>query len=239
MVTLSPNKSNPIKVWFDLNTKIKKDHNRKDKKYSRGMFISISNNEMFYGSIYKNFKDQYISIIKAIKGKDYNISKWNIRSTTGDFNKDQIKVPTRETLLKLCANQTPIMICGVHNYKSNDPRNKGKEYTHSHFYLYNIHHHLPEDPVELRSIEGKIEAYLQRYCNTPAKKRVQGLVRIKEVGVGEYQFIDNVTPVKLYDYLTTPITNQHQQNIINYISNNRHMPSIQYPLTTIYLNKKL
>ena len=34
-------------------------------------------------------------------------------------------------------------------------------------------------------------------------------------------------------------TNPQKNNVINYIANNRHLPHIQYPLTTIYFNKRL
>ena len=129
------------------------------------------------------------------------------------------------------------MICGVHNYRKDNIRSYGVEYSHQHFFLYNIHHHLPTDPIKLRSIEGKIEKHLYPYSNY--KKRVQNIVRVTEVGVGEYQYTDKITPLTLYDYLRSPITNPDQDNIINYISNNRHLPSIQYPLTTIYLKKRL
>ena len=49
----------------------------------------------------------------------------------------------------------------------------------------------------------------------------------------------NTNTLKLYDYLRSPITNPQANNLINYISTNRHLPTIQYPLTTIYSNKKI
>ena len=230
---------NPIREWCDNNVQIKVDTNRKVRKYYRGMLISISNHNTHYNDLLtsKLIKNQYISIIKAIKGKDYKISKWDLKVLTGDFNGDRIKLPSKEGLLRTCANQTPIMICGVHNYRKDNIKSYGAEYSHQHFYLYNIHHHLPEDPIKLRSIENEIEKHLYPYTNY--KKRVQGIIRITEVGVGAYQYTDNVTPLKLYDYLRSPITNPDQDNIINYISNNRHLSTIQYPLTTIFLNKRL
>ena len=86
-------------------------------------------------------------------------------------------------------------------------------------------------------MEDKIERHLQRYTKIP--KRLQGIIRLTEVGIGEYKYTEKVSPTELYDYLKSPITNPHGNNLINYISKNRHSPSIQYPLTTIYLNKKL
>ena len=228
-----------IKSWYDTNLKLVPTTNSNVRKYSRGMMISISNHNTHYNNLLnaKLIKNQYISIIKAVKGKDCKISKWDLNVLNGDFNGDRIRLPTRESLLKTCNNKTPIMICGVHNYRKDNVKSYGVEYSHQHFFLYNIHYHLPTDPIKLRSIEDKIEKHLYPYSNY--KKRVQGIVRITEVGVGAYQDTDNITPLTLYDYLRSPITNPDQDNIINYISNNRHLPTIQYPLTTIYLKKKL
>ena len=228
--------SHPLKDWYESNTKFMRSSSM-ERKYKNGMLISISNNECYYETLFKQFKEAYISIIRSIKGKDYEISKWDIKQLKGDWNGDRIKLPSIEDLLRICANETPIMLAGVHNYKPDDIRSKGKEFSHSHYYLYNIHNHLPTDPIKLRQVEGKIEAHLQRYTNL--RKKVQGTIRITEVGIGKYHYTDNITPLKLYDYLQSPITNPQKENLINYIANNRHMPSIQYPLTTIYLNKKL
>ena len=227
---------NPIQDWYESNS-VSRRSSEKVRKYENGMLISISNNGCYYETLFKTFKETYISIVKALKGQDYNISKWDVRQLKGDWDGDRIKLPSREELLRVCANETPILICGVHNYKKDDIRSKGKEYSHSHLYLYNIHYHLPSTPIELRNMEGKIEAHLQRYTNI--RKRVQGVIRITEVGVGKHHYTDNISPLELYDYLHSPISRPHQENIINYISNNRHLPSIQYPLTTVYLNKRL
>ncbi len=210
------------------------------RKYEKGMLISISNSNCEYETLYNSFKDAYISIIKAIKGKDYGISRWDVKQLRGDFDKkngDRINLPSREDTLRIIANQTPIMLAGIHNYKKEDIRSRGKEYCHSHFYIYNIQHHLPTDKKELRDMEDKIERHLQRYTNS--RKRIQGVIRLTEVGVGEYKYTEKVSPLLLYDYLKSPITNPSASNVINYIANNRHLPSIQYPLSTIYLNRAL
>ena len=226
--------SNPIEDWYEKNTIIQRSNSVKG-KYERGMLISISNNECHYETIFKSFKELYISLIKCLTGK--SVSKWDIKVLKGDWYEARINLPTRERLLRVVADQTPIMLAGVHNYKKDDIRSKGKEYCHSHFYVYNTHHYLPSTIKELRDFEDKIEKYLARYTNT--RKRYEGRIRVTPVGTGGYQFTDNVTPLKLYDYLQSPITNPQGNNIINYISNNRHLPSIQYPLTTIYSNNKI
>ena len=173
--------------------------------------------------------------VKTLTGK--TISNWDMRVLKGDWYGNQIQLPTREQLLRVCADKTPILIGGVHNYKRDDVRSKGREYSHSHFYIYNIHHYLPSSPIELRDCVDKIERHLARYTNT--RKRIQGTIRITPVGTGEHQFTDNVTPLNLYDYLNSPRMNPTKNNLINYIANNRHLPEIQYPLTTIYHKIKI
>lgn len=230
---------NPIHQHYDTYTR--HQHTQLNSiKYEKGMLISITNHKCHYESLYNTFKETYISIIKAIKGKDYEISKWDVRQLRGDMGRkseDRILLPSREDTLRIVANETPIMIAGIHNYRREDIRSRGKEYCHSHFYIYNIHQHLPTDKIQLRDMEDKIERHIQRYTNV--RKRTQGVIKLTEVGVGEYKYTEKVSPLLLYDYLKSPITNPSANNVINYIANNRHLPSIQYPLSTIYLNKPL
>ena len=237
-MTLSQNKQGYLKSWYDknsINRFIVEDRDRV--KYERGMLISISNHKCSYEKLYKEFDDLYIKFLKAVKGKECKISKWNIQLLQGEWVGNRINLPSSNKLLNLCNDNIPIMLCGVHNYKPNDPRSYGREYTHSHFFIYNIHKHLPNTPIELRKIEAKIESNLYRYAKT--KTRKQGIVRVTEVGIGKYKYTDDVTPLKLYDYLNSPNSNPQSYNVINYISKNRHMPSLQYPLTTIYLKKRI
>jgi len=222
--------TNPIKKHYEENTK---QSNIKTEGYENGMFISI-NNKRYYDTDLRNkhyFRDVYISIIKAVKGKEYKISKTDVKQHQGEWNGDRIELPTRQNLLSLIDKRIPILICGIHNYKKDDIRSKGKEYCHSHYYLYNIHHHIPNTPIELRNMEGKIEGHLVRHIGNKGK-RFQGVIDIEKVK-------DNVSPTQLYDYLQSPINNPQELNLINYMANNRHLPSIQYPLTTIYSYKKL
>ena len=226
--------TNPLEDWYEKNTIIQRSKSVEG-KYERGMLISISNNESHYESLFKTFKEVYISLIKCLTGK--SVSKWDIKVLKGDWNGNRINLPSRERLLRVVADHTPLILAGVHNYKKDDIRSRGQEYCHSHFYVYNAHHYLPSTIKELRDFEDKIEKYLARYTNT--RKRLEGRIRVTPVGTGVHQFTDNVSPLKLYDYLQSPITNPQGNNIINYISNNRHLPNIQYPLTTIYSNKKI
>ena len=201
--------------------------------YTNGMLISISNRNCQYETLVSQFKEMYISIINALYER--NITRWSIQKLVGcwDYGKDKIRLPTHEQLLDLVIKKKNIiMVAGVHNYKKDDPRSGGREYCHSHFYLYNVHHHLPNNPVDLAKTIWNIEKNLNRYAKVP--KRLQDTIRITEVGVGEHTFTDSVNPTNLYEYLRSPIDNPDAPNVINYIANNRHLPHIQYPLTTLY-----
>tara|TARA_B100001250_G_C19648664_1_gene721600 strand:- start:65 stop:775 length:711 start_codon:yes stop_codon:yes gene_type:complete len=225
---------NPIQQWYKSNTplpQLSKDYG----KYDKGMLISISNNQLYHNDIVKDFKELYISFLLALTGK--KISKWDLRGINGEWYRDRVKLPSRNNLLNLIANKIPVMLCAVHNYKKDDIRSGGKEYCHTHLYVYNAHHYLPSNPVELADKEDKIERHLARYTNL--RKRLQGVTRITPVGHGIHQYTDQVLPLTLYDYLLSPITKPEDNNVINYMANNRHLPSIQYPLTFIYCNKSI
>ena len=217
---------NPIEKHYQDHTIPNK---KKVSSYDNGMFITIDNKSLYFNDLVKDFKDLYVSLIIALTDK--KVRKTDLKQIHGDWKGDRIKLPTREKLLGLVDNKIPILVGGVHNYEINDPRSSGKEYCHTHFFVYNTQHYLPTDPKELKDKEDKIERHLSRFINSRTHKRFQGIIQIKPV-------LDNVSPLQLYDYLLTPITHPEAENLINYISNNRHLPSIQYPLTTIYSNKK-
>ncbi len=226
--------TNPIQEWYENNTPPRQSSIEYG-RYDNGLMISISNNQLYHNEIIDTFKSTYISLLVALTGK--KISKWDVKTIHGDWHKDRVKLPPKQKLLDLVSNKTPIMLCGIHNYKKDDIRSKGKEYCHSHFYVYNAHHYLSSNPVEFADKEDKIASHLARYTNL--RKKLQGIVRITPVGVGVHHYTDQVSPLTLYDYLQSPITKPQDNNVINYIANNRHLPDIQYPLTFIYLNKKL
>lgn len=196
--------------------------------YERGMLISISNYQMYYEEIENNYKKQYQSFFNALTG--VNISKDDIRRFKG--------IPARQKLLDLINLKIPIMVAGIHSYKTEEQygyksrRNDG--YNHQHLFLYNIHHYLPEDPTGIDHINSKITRNLQRYTNL--KQYKNDIIRIGSVGTGKYLYTDQITPTTLYDYLKLPETNPQKDTLINYIANNRHKPEIQYQLHTIYFN---
>ena len=133
----------PIKVWYDSNT-INFQSNTKVDTYSNGMFITIRNRECYYSNIVSEFRELYISLILALTNNKVN--KSNVKQMDGEWKGDRITLPSRENVLSLLNKKTPILVGGVHNYALDDPKSKGKEYSHSHFYAYNIHHYLPSTP---------------------------------------------------------------------------------------------
>ena len=219
--------TNPIKDWYEDNTT---KPNKKIDGYENGMFISINNKECYFSDLVKDFKELYISLLVAITGN--KVRKTDLKQLHGDWKGDKIKLPTRQNLFSLLDTKTPILVGAVHYYERDDVRRKGKEYCHTHFYVYNTHYYLPSTPKELMDIEDKIERHLSRYVKSKNYKRIQEIIDITQVR-------DNVSPLQLYDYLSSPNTNPEKANLINYIANNRHLPNIQYPLTTIYSTKKL
>tara|TARA_B100001113_G_scaffold350841_1_gene348765 strand:+ start:840 stop:1535 length:696 start_codon:yes stop_codon:yes gene_type:complete len=196
--------------------------------YERGMLISISNFKMYYDEILKNYKKQYQSIYQAFTGE--KISRYDIRDIKG--------IPDRQKLLDLINLKIPIVVAGIHSYKTEDQYGYKSRYNdgynHQHLFLYNVHHYLPEDPTGIDYVNSKITRNLQRYTNL--KRYKNDIIRIGSVGNGKYFYTDQITPITLYDYLQAPKTNPTQDNLINYIANNRHKPEIQYPLHTIYFN---
>ena len=201
------------------------------KKYERGMLISISNNRTYYEEIIKRYKEQYLTLLYCLTGKN-KYSKWDIKSVEG--------IPTQEILIKLIQRKIPIMVCGIHDYKQKEYLYKGSlqgwEYQHQHLYIYGMHHHLDSEgkapnkltPTQAEDMIQKL--YNPRYTNN--KRRIKDAVRITEVGTGQHIYTDPITPNNLYDYLTNPVEN----TLIHYIKHNRHKPTIQYPLKTIYLS---
>ena len=86
------------------------------KKYERGMLISISNNRTYYEEIIKRYKEQYLTLLYCLTGKN-KYSKWDIKSVEG--------IPTQEILIKLIQRKIPIMVCGIHDYKQKEYLYKG------------------------------------------------------------------------------------------------------------------
>ena len=219
----------PIKVWYDSNT-IHPKSNTKVDTFSNGMFITIRNRECYYSNIVSEFRELYISLLLALTGD--KVSKTNVKQLDGEWKGDRITLPSREKLLSLLNKKTPILVGGVHNYALDDPKSKGKEYSHSHFYAYNIHQYMPSTPKGMMDMISNLEKKLSRYAKSKYPKRYNNLIDIRPVD-------DYVAPTELYDYLRSFITHPDKRSTIQYISHNSHLPSLQYPLSTIYYTKQL
>ena len=219
----------PIKVWYDSNT-IHPQSNTKVDTFTNGMFITIRNNNCYYSNIVSDFRDLYISLIHALTGN--KVSKTNVKQLDGKWKDERITLPSQQNILSILNKKTPILVGGVHNYATDDPRSKGKEYSHSHFYVYNIHHYMPNNPKSMMDMVNKIEKMLSRYAKSKRPNRYHNLIDIRPVD-------DYVSPTTLYDYLRSFITHPNKTSTIQYISNNSHLPTLQYPLHTIYHNKQI
>ena len=217
---------NPIKKWYEDNTN--KTYSRAE-PYESGMFITINNHQCYYKHLSSQFRELYISILSALGIK---LKRSDVKEMIGKWLGNRVTLPPERKLLELLNYKVPILLCGVHNYKPDDYRSKGNEYLHSHYFLYNIHHYLPTKSIDMMKTHSKIKDRLGRYVKSRNYKKEQGIIDIEPV-------MDKVTHTTLYDYLTTPNLAPEKKNLINYIANNRHLTSIQYPLTTIYSTKHL
>ena len=195
-----------------------KDNNKLSHPYERGLFFSLSNYHMHYEEFEKLYKRQYKSIIKSVMG--YSLSKDDIKVVKG--------IPNRDIISKLCYNKIPIVVAGIHD---NSVEDTYRQYQHQHLYVYNLHHYLPDNITLLEDKISQLDSYFLRYVNWNKKWKTQrDFVRITPVGYGKYLHTDIVKPTNLFDYLS----DAEYGTVINYMSSNRHVPSTQYPLKTIY-----
>ena len=204
----------------------KRIHVNPTSPYERGMMISISNNKMHWETLVRNYRDQYLTLLYALTGRNTH-SRHDIKCVDG--------IPDEQIIFRLIHKKIPFMVCGVHDYEQQQSLYGGSlqkwEYQHQHLYVYGLHHHLKADRLSIRNTENKIvRLFNPRYTNTK-RKRIKNAVRLTEVGVGQYCLSDPISPSTIHDYLTHPVTG----TLIHYIKQNRHNPTVQYPLKTIYL----
>ena len=187
--------------------------------YERGMMISISNNEMYYDQIYQQNREQYISLYRCLTDK--KIGRFDINRIQG--------IPDQEKLIELIVKKVPIMVCGIHSYKN--PDQYDRQFHHQHLLIFNCSHFIPKESKKQKKMEAKIKSYFHRYLNI-GQKKLGKEIRITPIGIGEHFHKESeIAPTTLHEYLTNP----KQNTIINYITQNRHQPEINFPLTTIYL----
>ena len=193
--------------------------------YEKGMFISINNNKTDTAALIQQYPRQYETLIHSICGR--SISRGNIRHSR--------RLPSRELIADLVAEKKLLVVAGIHDYKKQDRRGGSKrnyDYQHTHFYVYGAHHYLPKEGAELVAAEKKICRNFQRYTNTTNKR--YRLVEVASVGNGIYRYSDSVTPTTLYEYLLAASPDASKRTLLSYIANNRHNPSVQYPISYLY-----
>jgi len=196
--------------------------------FERGMFISINNHKTSSGELWRQYKVQYQTIVKCLKG--YNPSKDEVKVLTG-------RLPSEKVIMDLVAKKELLVVAGIHDYKSQDNRGRGSrrnyEYQHTHFYVYGSHNFLPQSNPELDKKIEHLSKMLHRHTHTTNRKH--RLIKIQPVGTGKYKFTDDVRPTNLYKYLSLPYDDITKDGIINYIARNKNNPSNKYPLTYLYM----
>lgn len=218
--------TNTLELLLYPSTIEKTSKQQQEHPYQNGMFISINNHKTDAGKIIQQYARQYQTLINSICNR--KISREDIRITK--------KLPPAYKISNLVASKKLILIGGIHDYKQQDKYGYGSRsnfyHQHSHFYVYGVHHFLPSNKELLMDAEKQICRNLQRYTNTSNKR--YSLVEVAAVGTGIHRFTDSVTPTNIYEYLLTANPAGEQKSLLHYISNNRHNPSIQYPIHYIY-----
>lgn len=192
----------------------------KDYSYDKGMFISINNYKQTWEQLVRQFRDQYVSIVKSITGK--SIHRGQVVIAEG-------KQP--RNLLDIASEKKLVVVACIHDYHAGSNL---EEFKHTHFYVYGAQHYLPSSlGLEyLKDQEEKLKKYLAcRYTNRREMKLWKdNVVSVKAVGLGKYHYSDKVTPTTLHQYLA----DKSSATVINYMRNNRHRPEVQYPLYFLY-----
>lgn len=195
-------------------------------KYEYGMFISINNHKQISGDILLRLPSYYKTLIHAICDK--KIGREDITYTK--------RRPPQEVIADLVAEKKLIVVAAIHDYHRKNYYGVGStknfDYQHSHLYVFGAHHYLPSDPEQLKIKEDWICDKFRRHAKPPRYRSKP--IKIDPVGRGIYCFTDAVTPTNLYQYLLTADPNSNKKTLLNYISNNRHNPKIQYPISYLY-----
>lgn len=190
------------------------------------MFISINNHKQTGGDILLRLPYYYQTLVRAICGN--KIGRTDITATR--------KRPSQEVIADLVAQKKLIVVAGIHDYHRKNYYDTGSsknfDYQHSHLYVYGAHHYLPSDLEQLKSKEDLICANFRRHAKPP-RYRSQP-THIDPVGRGIHRFTGEVLPTNLYQHLLTADAKSTKRNVLHYIANNRHNPTLQYPITYLY-----
>lgn len=189
--------------------KVEKDRIR----FDRGMFVSINNHKQGNDDLYGSLKKQYQSLLYALIGE--NISRDKIKVTD--------KLPAQKTILDLMVKGRVFVAAALHSYDAYNRRTGGGSrynfggYNHLHFYAYGLHHLMQNHSNGVDGAVEHIKKVLFRH-NRFANAGRSNNIDIREVGSGEYQYNDVVTPTTLLDYLALPKTNPNKDCVINYMA---------------------
>ena len=198
--------------------------------YEKGMFISITNQNLTYMDLCNQYQRFYQSLLLAVSGRHIHHKNVVVRER---------KMPDEKELMDIVSSKRLFVVCAIHDYDPSHLRGTGRKYNdaykQNHFYVYNAHKYLPteKEPSYLKDQEQKIKKYLGRYVGVKKNmisRHSQRFIDIRAVGVGENTFRDRVSPTTLYKYLTDTT----QDGVIRYMRNNHANPENKYPFHYLY-----
>ena len=206
--------SDKVKQTFSAVTQDQSTH-----PYENGMFISINNYRTYQEELRKKSTRQYQSILKSL----------GIKVSRNDIDARR-QLPTRKTIMDAVVNKIPILIAAYHDNTSED--DYGRIYHHSHFFVYNIHHYLPDDNIKLKNAINKMIKYLSN--RDYVGKTRDNSVDIRPVGTYKH-YQDQIKPSEFYEYIQKADTHPHEEHLMNYLAkSNKNDSRIRYPFHYIF-----
>lgn len=198
-------------------------------KYERGVFLSINNYKESAPELISSLKNYYKSVEYWLHGR--NPSMNDIEVLCG-------RLPSRHKFMDIIAAKGLFVVAAIHSYDRHNQRTgRGSKYNidyqHLHFYVYGVHHHLPDDETALSGKEQHLQKLLMRTIKHKPNSALS-IVNIKPVGSGKYFYNDNIQPTTLYDYLLLPHQEPLKQCVINYLAATAAYEQSSYPLFYIF-----
>ena len=192
--------------------------------YENGMFISFNNYKFYQEELIKNYKRQYQSILRSL----------GIKVSREDISKRSM-LPTRKTIMDAVVNKIPVLVAACHD--NPHPDDNLRIYNHSHFLVYNIHHHLPKTNLELKDAINKMISFLSK--RDYVGKTRNNSVDIRPVGTYKH-YQDKIAPSDFYEYIQRHTTHPHEENLISYMAkSNKQDIKIRYPFNYIFYSKNV
>lgn len=198
-------------------------------KYERGMFLSIN-----------NYKESTPGLVGKLKNYYKSMEYWlfNKNPSMNDIRVLCDKLPLRQKVMDTIATKGLFVVAAIHNYDRHSHRTgRGSKYNidyqHLHFYVYGVHHHLPQDGNALKAKEEHLQKLLMRTINHKPNSPLS-IINIKPVGSGKYFYNDIIEPKSLYDYLLHPKQQPTKKCVINYLADTAAYEQSSYPLFYIF-----